>query len=78
MSEWHHVDGPQILPPVYEKKRGRQPKSRRKQPHEVPSKNGPKLSKHGVVIHCKHCGEANHNAAGCKLKRMGFNKKLRN
>ncbi|KAJ1294792.1 hypothetical protein BS78_01G173800, partial [Paspalum vaginatum] len=61
-----------ILPPIYEKKPGRPPKSRRKQPHEVQGKNGPKLSKHGVVIHCKHCSEANHNAAGCKLKKMGF------
>jgi hypothetical protein len=73
MSEWNHVENPQSLPLVYEKNLGRLAKSRRKQTHEVNRNNGTKLSKHGVVIHCKHCGEANHNAAGCKLKRMGFN-----
>ncbi|WVZ81107.1 LOW QUALITY PROTEIN: hypothetical protein U9M48_028523 [Paspalum notatum var. saurae] len=62
--EWEHVQGLEILPPIYEKKPGRPPKSRRKQPHEVQGKHGPKLSKHGVVIHCKHCGEANHNSKG--------------
>jgi len=57
---------------VYEKKVGRPPKSRRKQPQEVQGKNGPRLSRHGVVIHCKYCSDANHNSGGCKLKKMGF------
>ena len=57
---------------MYEKKVGRPPKSRKKQPHEVKGKNGPKFSKHGVIIHCSHCSEANHNRGGFKLKRMGF------
>jgi hypothetical protein len=57
---------------VYEKKIGRPPKSRKKQPKEVVGKYGPKLSKHGVIIHCKHCSEAGHNSASCKLKKMGF------
>ena len=30
------------------------------------------LSRHGVVIHCKYCSDANHNSTGCKLKKMGF------
>ena len=33
-SMWEKVDGPKILPPVYEKKAGRPKKSRRKQPQE--------------------------------------------
>jgi hypothetical protein len=35
MATWEKVNGSQVLPPVYEKKVGRPPKSRRKQPHEV-------------------------------------------
>ena len=31
-SEWEKVNGPEVKPPVYEKKVGRPPKSRRKQP----------------------------------------------
>ncbi|KAJ1254013.1 hypothetical protein BS78_K134100 [Paspalum vaginatum] len=72
MSEWEKVNGTQVMPPKYEKKVGRPPKSRRKQPSEVQGKYGPKLSKHGLVMHCKHCSEANHNSGGCKLKKMGF------
>ncbi|XP_066160352.1 uncharacterized protein [Oryza sativa Japonica Group] len=71
-SKWEKVNGPKILPPVYEKKVGRPKKSRRKAPHEVQGKNGPKLSKHGVIIHCKHCGEENHNSGGCNLKKQGI------
>jgi hypothetical protein len=71
-SEWEHVNGPLVSPPVYEKKSGRPPKTRKKQPHEVQGKNGPKFSKHGVTIHCSHCSEANHNSGGCKLKKMGL------
>jgi hypothetical protein len=52
MREWEHVEGIEILPPVYVKKPGRPPKSRRKQPQEVQSTNGPKLTKL-VVMHCK-------------------------
>ena len=49
--QWEKVDGPQVQPPLYEKKVGRPPKSRKKQPHEVQGKNGPKFSKHGVTVH---------------------------
>jgi len=70
-SEWEKINGPEVKPPVYEKKVGRPPKSRRKQPQEVQGKNGPRLSRHGVVIHCKYCLDANHNSGGCKLKKMG-------
>jgi hypothetical protein len=71
-SEWEHMNGPTVSPPVYEKKVGRPPKSRKKQPHEVQGKSGPKFSKHGVTIHCSHCSEANHNSGGCNLKKMGL------
>jgi len=30
------------------------------------------LSRHGVVIHCKYCSDANHNYGCCKLKKTGF------
>jgi hypothetical protein len=66
------MNGPKVLPPVYEKKVGRPPKSRKKQPFEVPGKDGPKLSRHGITILCTHCLEASHNTNGCKLKRMRF------
>jgi len=71
-TEWKNVNGPEVLPPVYEKKIGRPPKSRREQPQEVQGKNGPTLSRHGVVIHCKHCSDAGHNSSGCKYKKMGL------
>jgi hypothetical protein len=54
------------------KKVSRPPKFRKKQPHEVQGKNGPKFSKHGVTVHCSYCTEANHNSVGCKLKKIGF------
>lgn len=71
-SKWENVNGPEIKPPVYEKKAGRPKKSRRKAPYEVIGKNGPKLTKHGVMMHCKYCGEENHNSGGCKLKKQGI------
>ncbi|KAL6616564.1 hypothetical protein ACP70R_038834 [Stipagrostis hirtigluma subsp. patula] len=71
-SKWEKVNGTEILPPVYEKKVGRAPKSRRKQPHEVQGKYEPKLSKPGVVIHCRHYEGENHNAGGCELKKSGI------
>jgi hypothetical protein len=71
-TEWKKVNGLEVLPSVYEKRVGRPSKSRRKQPHEVQGKNGPKLTRHGVVRHCKYCSDANHNFDSCKLKKMGF------
>jgi hypothetical protein len=47
---WTKVQGHQVMPPVYEKKVGRPPKNRRKQPHEVEGKFSPKMSKHGTII----------------------------
>ena len=62
-SEWEKIDAHQVLPPVYEKRVVRPPKARKKQPHEVPGKNGPRLSRYGVIMHCSHCSEGGHNSA---------------
>ena len=72
MSTWEKVNGPPILPPIYEKKVGRPPKSRRKQPYEIQGENGPKMSKHGVIITCSYCKGEHHNAGGYMLKKMGL------
>jgi hypothetical protein len=51
-STWEKVDAEEVLPPVYEKKVGRPPKTKRKQPYEIEGPNGPKLSRHGIIIKC--------------------------
>ena len=71
-SMWEQTNGPEIQPPIYEKKVGRPPKSRRKQPHEIQTSQGPKLSRHGIVIICSWCGKENHNRAGCSLRKLGI------
>lgn len=65
MREWTKVNGPEIKPPFYEKVVGRPKKSRRKAPEE--KKEGTKLSKHGVQIHCGYCRAPGHNRAGCSI-----------
>jgi hypothetical protein len=75
-SMWHKVDGLEVRPPVYEKKVGRPPKNRRKEPHEVEGKYGPKMSKHGTVINCSYCGGTGHNRGGCDMKKAGIRPKL--
>jgi len=74
-TNWMKMDGPKIEPPIYEKKIGRPPKSRRKQPHEIQGKNGFTMSKHGIIIHCSWCHEPNHNCKGCPLKKAGIRPK---
>jgi hypothetical protein len=56
---------------MYEKRVGRPPKARRKAAHEVGGPNGPRLTKHGVTMHCSHCGEPGHNSATCERKKAG-------
>ena len=73
---WEKMDGPEIKPPVYEKKVGRPTKSRRKQPFEVQGKNGPKLTKHGVQMTCSHCKGPGHNSKGCQLKKDGISSEV--
>lgn len=75
-STWHKVEGLEILPLVYEKKVGKPPKNRRKQPHEVEDKYGPKMSKHGTIINCSCCGGMGHNRGGCELRKAGIRPKL--
>ncbi|CAO2194395.1 unnamed protein product, partial [Urochloa humidicola] len=69
---WEKVDGLEVLPPVYEKRPGRPPKARKKQPHEVQGTHGPKMSKHGVVMHCSWCKADDHNRATCEMRKAGI------
>jgi hypothetical protein len=72
-KEWQKMNGSPIKPPLYVKKVGRPPKSRRKQPYEADSKKGgKKMSTHGVVIHCKHCGKSGHNKGGYSDAKAGL------
>ncbi|CAO2184319.1 unnamed protein product, partial [Urochloa humidicola] len=66
------MDEPEVTPPVYEKKVGRPPKARKKQPQEIQGKYGPKLSKHGVVMHCSWCDSTEHNVRTCGFKKAGI------
>ena len=73
MSEWERMDGPPILPPLYTKHVGRPTKIRRKAPGEVDARGGgKKMSRHGVIMHCKYCGHPDHNIAGCKFLKAGL------
>lgn len=76
ISKWEKVDGPEVAPPIYEKKVGRPPKARKKQPQETQGKFGPKLSKHGVIMHCGWCKSTEHNVRKCEFKKMGIKPNL--
>lgn len=75
-KSWQKMNGVEVKPPVYEKKVGRPRKCRRKQPHEVQGKLGARMSKHGVIMHCRHCGSSTHNVRGCDLKKAGKRPKM--
>ena len=68
-STWQKVGGNVILPPVYVKKVGRPPKSRKKQPYEVQGSHGPRLTKHGIQMTCRYCGDKGHNRATCSMRK---------
>jgi hypothetical protein len=70
-STWEDVGGPQVKPPAYEKKPRRPAKVRMKSAHEVGGPNGPRLTKHGVTMHCSLCGEPGHNLATCARMKVG-------
>ncbi|CAD6206977.1 unnamed protein product [Miscanthus lutarioriparius] len=70
-TNWQNVGGTEVKPPKYEKKLGRPSKARKKAPHEQQGRNGPRLSKHGVTMHCSHCGKPDHNVARCAAKEAG-------
>jgi hypothetical protein len=76
ISEWEKTNGQEVTPPVYEKKVGRPPKARKKQPQEIQGKFGPKLSKHGVVLHCSWCKSDQHNVRTCAMKKAGQKPKI--
>lgn len=61
---------------MYVKKVGRSPKARKKQPYEVQGRNGPRLSKHGMVMTCRYCGVTGYNRAGCSLTKSRLRPKL--
>lgn len=62
-AEWARTNGPEVQPPLYEKKIGRPKKSRRKNPEEI--EGGTRLSRAGVIIHCGYCKDPGHNRTGC-------------
>ena len=70
---WENINGPTVLPPKYEKRVGRPPRCRRKEPQKIQGKHGPSISKHGVIIMCSYCKGENHNVRGCLLKKAGIN-----
>jgi hypothetical protein len=77
-SEWPKMNGRAVLPPKYDKKVGRPPKNRRKQPKEIEGPNGEKkMSRHGRIMHCSHCGGNNHNRAGCYYYKNGIDPKMK-
>jgi hypothetical protein len=72
--EWAIVHNcPKVAPPHYEKKVGRPKKNIGKQSEEKQSKKGGiVLSKHGVIIHCSHCGNPGHNKSGFPWYKAGM------
>ena len=68
-STWQKIGGNVILPPVYVKKVGRPPKSRKKQPYEVQGSHGPRLTKHGIQMTCRYYGDKGHNRATCSTRK---------
>ena len=53
---WEKVPRPDVLSPKYEKKVERPSKNRKKQPIEIKTNQGTRLSRHGVTMTCSYCG----------------------
>ncbi|XP_010239711.1 uncharacterized protein LOC100821374 [Brachypodium distachyon] len=71
--EWTTMNGCAIKPPLYSRKVGRPTRNRRKAVEEVPARQGGKrISRHGIVIICSHCGLAGHNKRGCNDFKAGL------
>lgn len=67
------MNGCAIKPPLYSRKVGRPTRNRRKAVEEVPARQGGKrISRHGIVIICSHCGLAGHNKRGCNDFKAGL------
>ncbi|XP_010554999.1 PREDICTED: uncharacterized protein LOC104824602 [Tarenaya hassleriana] len=63
---WQRSDKPPILVPDDRKMPGRPSKhSRRKDPHESPTKTG-HMTRHGRLFRCSRCKQTGHNAKTCK------------
>lgn len=72
-TEWEKMNGPIILPPVYQKHVGRPTKKRRKAPSEIDCRGGGKrMSRHGVIMHCSYCELPDHNRNGCYWFKNGL------
>jgi hypothetical protein len=72
-TEWQNMTGPDILPPLYKKHVGRPTKNRTKAPGEVDCRGGGKrMSRRGVIMHCSHCGQPDHNRNGCYWYKNGL------
>jgi hypothetical protein len=72
-SQWENMNGPVILPPLYQKHVGRPTKNRRKAPGEVDCRGGGKrVSRRGVIMHCSYCGQPDHNRSGCYWFKHGL------
>ena len=72
-TEWPKVNGRPVLPPIYERKVGRPAKNRRKQPEEIEDPNDEKkMSRHGRIMHCSHCGGSSHNRVAVITTKMGL------
>ena len=62
-KEWTRTNGPDVLPPYYEKKVGRPKRCRRKDPLE--NESGTRISRHGVKMHCSYCRSPDHTKRNC-------------
>lgn len=74
-KQWSHVENMEpILPPMLRRPPGRPHKSRRKEMDETPTQQS-KISKKGVHMTCRKCGQSGHNARTCK-GQVGGNKRI--
>ncbi|KAL6194495.1 hypothetical protein ACLB2K_035579 [Fragaria x ananassa] len=71
-DDWDQVDYP-IAPPPYKKQAGRPKMKRHKEPGEnnttPPAPKEEKLSKKGIKMSCKICGQQGHNKLGCAITK---------
>ncbi|KAE8770789.1 hypothetical protein D1007_57402 [Hordeum vulgare] len=69
------MNGRKIIPPPFQKKKGRRARNRRQQPEEKEGKRGVQISKSDTVIHCGYGGTAGHNITGCVDWKLGLKPK---
>ena len=66
--EWKKSELEPILPPHARKMLGRPKKNRRKSNDESKKKKG-QLSRKGLVMTCRNCGQEGHNRQGCQSRK---------